>query len=73
MAEAALALGMEVIGYDPYMSVKNAWDIPSHAKQSADINEVLKKSDYLTFHIPSTPSTKEYINDRLLSKMKRRC
>ncbi|HMA99903.1 MAG TPA: 3-phosphoglycerate dehydrogenase family protein [Spirochaetota bacterium] len=70
VAEAASDLGMKVIGYDPYLSVENAWRIPNHVSQAADLDEMLPRLDYLSLHIPVVDTTRNFINTGLLSKMK---
>ena len=58
VANAALALGMEVIGYDPFLSVKNAWMIDRRVGFTTDLNALMKSSDFITVHVPLTPDTK---------------
>ena len=58
VANAALALGMEVIGYDPFLSVKNAWMIDRRVGFTTDLNALMKASDFITVHVPLTPDTK---------------
>ena len=70
VANAANHLGMEVYGYDPYLSVNAAWNLTHNALHSYDINEIFEKCDYITLHIPLTPETKEIINRESIEKMK---
>lgn len=70
VANAAVALGMKVIGYDPYLSINAAWRIESHVKQAANYDEVFENSDYITMHIPLTDDTKGFINAEAIAKMK---
>ena len=70
VANAALNLGMEVMGYDPYISVDSAWLLNRQVKHMTSIQELLKDADYLTIHIPSTKETKGFINEELLNEMK---
>ncbi|MGN0452822.1 MAG: 3-phosphoglycerate dehydrogenase family protein [Ruminococcus sp.] len=70
VANAAVALGMEVYGYDPYLSVDAAWKLSRHIKHAASLDEVYKNSDYLTVHVPLNPSTKETINKDTIATMK---
>ena len=58
VANAALALGMEVIGYDPFLSVKNAWMIDRRVGFTTDLDALMKASDFITVHVPLTPDTK---------------
>ena len=62
VANAANALGMKVFGYDPYLSVKSAWNLTHNAVHIFDINEIFEKCDYITVHVPLTDSTKNLIN-----------
>lgn len=70
VANAAIALGMNVIGYDPYLSVKGALALNSTVKVTADLNEALSSADFITLHVPSTPSTKGMINADAICGMK---
>lgn len=70
IANAAQALGMEVLGYDPYISVKHAWRLSRNVKQAEGIEVLLSNADYVTIHIPQTPDTKGYINKDKLRMMK---
>ena len=70
VANAANHLGMEVYGYDPYLSVNAAWNLTHNALHSYDINEIFEKCDYITLHIPLTPETKGIINRESIEKMK---
>ncbi|WGK69951.1 phosphoglycerate dehydrogenase [Candidatus Haliotispira prima] len=58
VANAADALGMTVIGYDPFLSVRNALKLPKGIKLFEDINDVLRQSDYISLHLPLSPETK---------------
>ena len=49
---------MNVLGYDPYVSIETAWNISSHVKRVADIKEIFEKSDYITIHVPLTEDTR---------------
>ncbi|MEL7588921.1 MAG: phosphoglycerate dehydrogenase [Prolixibacteraceae bacterium] len=69
-ANAAQALGMEVLGYDPYISVKHAWRLSRNVKQAEGIEVLLSNADYVTIHIPQTPETKGYINKDKIRMMK---
>lgn len=71
VANAALGLCMEVIGYDPYLSVNAALRLSRHVTVVKDINELYKKCDYITIHIPYIPSeNKGFINSSVIKKMK---
>lgn len=71
VANAAHALGMEVIGYDPYISIDSAWGLSRHVKHALSFDEVLQKSDYITIHVPLVESTKYMFNAETFSKVKK--
>ncbi|MDD6479257.1 MAG: phosphoglycerate dehydrogenase [Oscillospiraceae bacterium] len=70
VANAANHLGMTVYGYDPYLSVKSAWNLNHNAVYINDINEIYAKCDYITIHVPLTDGTKNMINSATIAKMK---
>lgn len=70
VANIAVSLGMNVIGYDPYLSVNSALSLKPMVKVLHDINEVYSKSDYISLHAPCNEETKNYINSSSISKMK---
>ena len=70
VANAAKGLGMNVIGYDPYISVEQALKLSTRVNWVKDIEELLTKADYVTLNIPLTPDTKGYINKEKLDMMK---
>lgn len=70
VANAAVALGMEVIGYDPYFSVKNALALDSRVKFTPNLDDIYAVSDYITVHVPATPETTNMINNESLAKCK---
>ena len=70
VANDALKLGMDVYGYDPYLSVDAALRLDRHVHVVKDVNELFKVCDYITLHIPYLPSTKDFINEEAISKMK---
>lgn len=67
---AAMSLGMKVIGYDPYLSVKAALSMNPGIKMTNDISELYANSDYITIHTPYTPETKGTINESTIAQMK---
>ncbi len=71
VANAAISLGMSVLGYDPYITAKAAWSLAPSVKQAADYNEIFKSCDYITLHVPATPQTKNMINEKTISQMKK--
>ena len=70
VANAALALGMEVMGYDPYLSANAAWNIHRDVKHVTDVNEIYANCDYITIHVPLLDSTKKMINADAIKLMK---
>lgn len=70
VANAAVSLGMNVIGCDPFLSVKAAWSLKNAVHSAADYDEIYTKSDYITYHIPALPTTKGIINAENIAKMK---
>lgn len=71
VANAAHALGMEVIGYDPFLSVDAAWNMTRAAHKSTSLDEVLSKSDYISIHVPANADTKGMLGDEAFAKMKK--
>ena len=70
VANAASALGMEVYGYDPYISIDGAWNLSRTIKHIKSLDEIYSQCDYITIHVPLLDSTKEMINKEAFSKMK---
>ena len=70
LAEAAVGLGMNVIGSDPYLSVQNAWRMPREVKRADSVEGMLAESDYVSINVPAIESTKHFINADLIKKMK---
>lgn len=70
VANAANHLGMTVFGYDPYLSVKSAWNLNHNAVYINDINEIFAKCDYISLHVPLNDSTKNLINAQSIAQMK---
>jgi D-3-phosphoglycerate dehydrogenase len=61
---------MNVIGYDPYLSVEAAWNISKSVTKASGYDEIFEKSDFITVHVPLTPETKEMFNKESFAKMK---
>lgn len=70
VANTGAALGMDVLGYDPYISVEHAWKLSRAVKHSMELSEILEKSDYVTVHVPLMDSTRDLINAAALAQMK---
>ena len=66
VANAAIHLGMSVVGYDPFISVKSAWMIDRRVEFTDDLNVVFKSCDFITVHVPLTPDTKGMFNKKTL-------
>lgn len=70
VANAAIALGMEVYGYDPYLSVNAAWNLSRSVKHVLNVDDIYAECDYITIHVPLMDSTKGMINAVSIAKMK---
>ena len=70
VANVAKHMGMEVYGYDPYVSVDAAWNLSRDVKHVLDVNEIYENCDIITIHVPLLDSTKGMINEEAISKMK---
>ena len=70
VANAAVALGMEVYGYDPYLSVDAAWKLSRHIEHATSLDEIYAQCDYITVHVPLVPDTKGMLNETAFAAMK---
>ncbi len=70
VANAGVALGMNVLGYDPYISVDNAWRLSRSVTHAMSLDEVIEKSDYITLHVPLTDGNRGMIDAGAISRMK---
>lgn len=70
VSAAAISLGMEVYGYDPFLSVDTALRLSSSVHHAKTLDEIYAKCDYITVHVPLTPDTREMINASSIAKMK---
>ena len=70
IAEAAIRLGMNVIGYDPAITVDAAWRLPSQVKRAENVDDVLRTADFVTLHVPLLDATRNLINAQRLSLMR---
>ena len=70
VANIAFRLGMEVYGYDPYVTVDSAWSLSRHIKHIKNVEEIYKECDYITVHVPALDSTKGMINKEAFAMMK---
>ncbi len=70
VANVAIALGMNVIGYDPTITVNRAWQLSSQVQQASGVDALLNQSDFITFHVPLNDKTKNMITAARLEQMK---
>ena len=70
VSNQAVTLGMDVMGYDPFLSVDAAWQLSHHVHKETSLDVIFSQCDYITVHVPLTPDTKEIINAENLAKAK---
>jgi D-3-phosphoglycerate dehydrogenase len=70
VADVAIKLGMNVLGYDPHITVDAAWSLPSQVKRAASVNDVLRSAQFVTLHVPLIDSTRHLINDANIGLMR---
>ena len=70
VANAATNLGMEVYGYDPYISVNAAWSLSGTVKHISNIDDIYRECDFITIHVPLLDTTKKMVNADAIAKMK---
>ncbi|MFI3211941.1 MAG: phosphoglycerate dehydrogenase [Eubacteriales bacterium] len=70
VANTARHLGMEVYGYDPFVSVNAAWNLSRAINHAMNVDEIYEKCDYITIHVPLLPDTKGMLNKEAIEKMK---
>ena len=70
VANAAVALGMEVYGFDPFLSVDAAWNLSRSVHHAANNEEIYEKCDYISIHVPLNDATRGFINKETIAKMK---
>lgn len=70
VANAAIHMGMEVYGYDPYISINAAWSLSRQVKHVTDVNDIYRDCDFITIHVPLLDSTKKMINADAIALMK---
>lgn len=71
VANMAIKLGMEVVGFDPYISVDAAWRLSRHITKATNANEIYKTCDYISLHVPASDKTNGMINDAVLKTVKK--
>jgi D-3-phosphoglycerate dehydrogenase len=70
VADAAIKLGMDVLGFDPEITVDAAWSLPSQVRRAGSVNEVLRASRFVTLHVPLVAATKGLINESNIGLMR---
>jgi D-3-phosphoglycerate dehydrogenase len=70
VADAAIKLGMNVLGYDPHITVDAAWSLPSQVKKAHSVEEVLKASDFVTLHVPLADATRNLVSHERIKFLK---
>ena len=70
VANAAVALGMEVVGYDPFITVDSAWGLASQVRRAGGLDALLAESDYVTLHAPLNDATRDLIDEKACARMK---
>ena len=70
VANTAVALGMNVLGYDPYISLINAWNLSRSVHRAKELSEIFEKCDYICIHAPLTDETKHFVNKDSIAQMK---
>ena len=70
VADAAIGLGMNVIGFDPEITVDAAWGLPSQVKKAHSVEDLLKHSDFVSLHVPLQDATRDLINEKRVATMK---
>ena len=73
LAESAIDLGMNVIGFDPEITVDAAWRLPSLVKKAVSVDELVKRADFISLHVQFLPATKDLINAERIKLMKKGC
>ena len=70
IADAAIRLGMNVLGYDPHITVEAAWSLPSQVKRAGSIEEIFKSSHFVTLHVPLMDKTRNMVNAKTLEQFR---
>jgi len=70
VANACYSLGMDVIGYDPFISVDSAWKLSTGVKRAKIIDEIYAGSDFISLHAPFVDETKHMINKETIAKLR---
>ncbi|MFT3817758.1 MAG: 3-phosphoglycerate dehydrogenase family protein [Rubrivivax sp.] len=70
VADAAIKLGLQVLGFDPHITVDAAWSLPSQVRRAASVNDVLRNAQFVTLHVPLTEGTRHLVNDANIGLMR---
>jgi D-3-phosphoglycerate dehydrogenase len=70
VADAAIRLGMNVLGYDPHITVEAAWSLPSQVRKANSVDELLRASDFVSLHVPLVEKTRDLLNAKNMPHMK---
>ena len=70
VADAAIKLGLQVLGFDPHITVDAAWSLPSQVRRAASVNDVLRNAQFVTLHVPLVDSTRHLVNDANIGLMR---
>src|SRR3954468_4207797 len=70
VADAAIRLGMNVLGYDPHITVEAAWSLPSQVKRASSVDEILKASHFVSLHVPLVEKTKHLVNAKTIESFR---
>lgn len=70
VANSTLAMGMKVIGFDPQMTVERAWQLSSGVEQASSLDQLFRRSDFVTVHVPMTENTRGLVNAERLAQLK---
>jgi D-3-phosphoglycerate dehydrogenase len=70
VADAAIKLGMNVLGYDPDITVDAAWSLPAQVRRATSVNDVLKQAQFVTLHVPLVEATRHLVNDANIGLMR---
>jgi D-3-phosphoglycerate dehydrogenase / 2-oxoglutarate reductase len=70
VADAAIRLGMSVLGYDPHITVEGAWSLPSQVRRANSVDEILRHSHFVTLHVPLAEKTRHMVNARAIEMIR---
>jgi len=70
VADAAIRLGMNVLGYDPHITVEAAWSLPSQVRRANSVDEIIKASDFLSLHVPLVEKTRHLVSTKNIDQFR---